>query len=213
MFTKDFRWRGILRLGTRSLTVLGLLFLVVTLTPIDRWWAEKLAGEQYCSAGDVLVVLGGAAFEDGEMEWNSYLRCRYAGRSYRTGGFNQIMVSGGPSPRSKVAVAIAMGESLECLGVPARAIRLETVSRSTRENALYSAPTLNALKGRKVLLTSDYHIFRARRAFAKVGVEVLPQPIPDVQKRGGNWLARWPAFVDLVVESGKIGYYWLQGWI
>ena len=106
-----------------------------------------------------------------------------------------------------------MAEFLKFQGVPAAAIHLETESRSTRENALYSAPLLKTLQGRKVLLTSDFHIFRARRAFAKAGAEVSVQPVPDVLKRSNRWLSRWPCFVDLVEETVKIGYYWVRGWI
>ena len=97
--------------------------------------------------------------------------------------------------------------------MPASAIHLETESRSTRENALYSAPLLKSLPGRKVLLTSDYHVFRARRAFAKAGIDVSVQPVPDVQKRSGRWLSRWSCFLDLLEETIKIGYYAARGWI
>lgn len=34
-----------------------------------------------------------------------------------------------------------------------------------------------------VLLTSDYHMFRARRMFEKAGLKVVPMPIPDGLKR------------------------------
>ena len=66
-------------------------------------------------------------------------------------------------------------------------------------------------RGRKVLLTSDYHMFRACRAFRKAGLEVAPRPFPDAGKRAANWLGRWPAFLDEVVETLKIGYYFVRG--
>lgn len=106
-----------------------------------------------------------------------------------------------------------MSQYLRAVGVPAEAIRLETRAGSTRENALFTEQLLDSLPGQKVLLTSDYHMFRARRVFAKVGLEVLPQPIPDVAKRAGTWRGRWPAFLDLVTETCKVGYYELRGWI
>jgi len=56
-------------------------------------------------------------------------------------------------------------------------------------------------------------MFRARRVFSKLGVETLPQPIPDVSKRASYRTGRWSAFVDLVTESVKIGYYWARDWI
>ncbi len=70
---------------------------------------------------------------------------------------------------------------------------------------------LQGLPGRAVLLTSDYHVFRATRAFRKAGVAVLARPIPDARKRAANWDRRWDAFQDLVIETAKTGYYFLRG--
>jgi uncharacterized SAM-binding protein YcdF (DUF218 family) len=201
------------RLGIRFLAALGFVFLLVTVTPIDAWWARALAGESYSASGDVLILLSGAMLEDGTLGWSSYLRTLYAGRNYRPGGFRQVVVTGGRNPWSATPVALPMAEFLKCLGVPADALRLETAARSTRENALFSKPLLDNLPGRKVLLTSDYHMFRARRVFAKLGLEVWPQPVPDVEKRASQPLERWPAFLELVKETGKIAYYWVRGWM
>ena len=190
----------------------GLLFLIATLTPLNVWWAELLRGDEYADKGDVLIVLSGSAGEQGAMGWSSYLRTTYASVAFRDGGFKDVVVSGG-AIGSTVPVSKAMGAFLKFEGVPASAIHLETQSTSTRENALYSAPLLKGLSGRKVLLTSDFHVFRARRVFAKAGIEVAVQPVPDVLKRSNGWLSRWTCFLDLVEETLKIGYYWVRGWI
>ncbi len=205
-------WR-ILRPGIRCMTLLGFVVVLATVTTIDVWWARKLAGRPYSPTGDVMILLSGSILSDGTMGWSSYLRTRYAARAYRAGGFKHVVVTGGPGRSASAPVAPAMGEFLKCQGVPADAILLEIASRSTRENALYSKSLLDNLPGRKVLVTSDYHMFRARRVFAKIGIEVLSLPIPDAEKRGGSWEGRWPAFFDLCLETCKIGYYWLHGWM
>ena len=208
------KWRvRLARLTTRVLTALGLLFLIVSLIPVDNWWATILAGQEYTETGDVLIVLSGSMGDDGSMGRSSYLRATYAGRAYLDGGFKEVLIAGGPADQAKVPVSIAMGEYLKFQGVPSEAIHLETRSQSTRENALYSIALLNTLPGRKVLLTSDYHMFRARRVFARLGLQVFPQPVPDVIKSSGQWWMRWPAFLDLLRETAKIGYYWARGWI
>ena len=74
-------------------------------------------------------------------------------------------------------------------------------------------PPFGAVLKAKVLLTSDYHMYRAHRVFAKQGIQVEPRPIPDVLKRGAGWRGRWPAFLDLLTESAKILYYRARGWI
>jgi uncharacterized SAM-binding protein YcdF (DUF218 family) len=209
---RSFRVR-LERIAAWVLGALGLLFLIVTLTPVNMWWARILEGKGYEEKGDVLIVLSGSMEDDGSMGWSSYLRTTYAGRSFRDGGFKEVLISGGVSGAAKLPVSIAMGEFLKFQRVPPEAIHLETASRSTRENALYSASLLKTLPGRKVLTTSDYHMFRARRAFERAGIAISPMPIPDVIKRSGQRRARWSAFLDLFDETIKIGYYWARGWI
>jgi uncharacterized SAM-binding protein YcdF (DUF218 family) len=199
------------RLTLRLLAVPGLAIVLSTCTPIDNWWASELEGQSYYCSGEVLIVLSGSRFEDGTMGWSSYLRSLYAVRNFRDGGFRQIVVTGGAL--SGTPIAVVMADWMRCHQIPTGDIHVETASLSTRQSALYTRDLLTSMPGRKVLLTSDYHMFRARRVFAKLGVQVLPQPVPDVRKRAGSWISRWSAFCELLLETGKIGYYWLRGWI
>jgi uncharacterized SAM-binding protein YcdF (DUF218 family) len=96
-------------------------------------------------------------------------------------------------------------------GVPGERIRVETASRNTRESAAAMARILAADGGRKVLLTSDYHMFRSRRMFARAGLPVATLPVPDARKRGGHWRTRWPAFLDVAEEMTKIVWYGVRG--
>jgi uncharacterized SAM-binding protein YcdF (DUF218 family) len=193
------------------LVVLGLLVLIVTFTPLDFWWATRLAGPWNNPKGEVLIVLGGSVLEDGTIGGSSYWRAVYAVRAWREGGFKAIVLSGGGPPG--VSSAEAMRDFLVAQGISRESIWLESRSRSTRENALFSKPILDQLPGRKVLLTSDFHMYRACRAFKKVGIEVLPRPFPDVRKRAQSPLGRWEAFLDLDEETAKIIDYYLRGWI
>jgi uncharacterized SAM-binding protein YcdF (DUF218 family) len=106
-----------------------------------------------------------------------------------------------------------MRQFLICAGLPPEVIEVETQSRSTHENAVAASRILAGVPGKKVLLTSDYHMFRAYLAFRKQGVEVTPRPFPDAGKRIRSWYWRWPVFVDLSVEAGKDAYYYVRGWI
>jgi uncharacterized SAM-binding protein YcdF (DUF218 family) len=84
-----------------------------------------------------------------------------------------------------------MREFLACQGVPVTAIEVEMRSSNTRENALNVARLLAGENRGKVLLTSDYHMYRAARAFAKAGLTVAPWPFPDGIKRSQRRLNRW----------------------
>ncbi|HKY21191.1 MAG TPA: YdcF family protein [Vicinamibacterales bacterium] len=193
------------------LVALGLLLLTVTSTPLVSWWARQLAGPWHDPNGEVLVVLGGSTLETGIMGESSYWRSVYAISAFRQGGFRDIVLSGGGE--SGRTAAGSMKDFLICHGIPPQAIHLELHSRSTRENALFTKDVLASLPGRKVLLTSDYHMTRAVRAFRKVDVEILPRPLPDALKRSGSFSTRWGIFVDLTRETGALVYYLVRGWI
>jgi uncharacterized SAM-binding protein YcdF (DUF218 family) len=195
------------RAATRVLAALGALYLMVTFVPVTDWWANALAGTWYDPKGDVLVVLGGDYLADTTIGLHSYWRATYAARAWQAGGVREIVTSG-------AMVGPAMKKLLVAEGVPAEVIRVEDRSLSTRENALFTKEMVDSTSPRRVvLMTSEFHMFRSRRAFEKVGMTVVPTPIPDVLKQSANWAGRWPAFLELCREEVKTGYYWVRGWV
>jgi uncharacterized SAM-binding protein YcdF (DUF218 family) len=209
-----FEMRNLLRRVSRALVYafagLGLLVFVVSTTPLVDWSGALLAGPWNDPRGDILIVLGAGAGDFGVMGSSSYLRAQYAVAAYHEGGFRTIVLSGGGKP---IPVAAEMRALLISAGIIPTAILTETSSTSTRENALFTKNLVAALPGKKVLLTSDYHMFRAYRTFRKVGLNVLPRPIPDARKRAVSFRTRWPAFTDVGIELVKIAYYYARGWI
>ena len=185
---------------------MGFLYLFATFTPFVSWYGGKLAGPWSDPSGDTLIVLAAGDLGGGFPAEGTLLRCLYAVRAYQTGGFRKIVLVG--SQTSEHMRRLLMAE-----GVPAEILVTEEASQSTHENALNTARLLAGDNASKVLLTSDYHMFRAVRAFRKAGMNVLPQPIPDARKRATRWLPRWPAFLDEAAESAKIVYYFVRGWI
>ncbi len=185
---------------------LGALMLAVTFTPVVPWYARLLAGDWTDGKGDTLIVLGGGTIDNRTLAHGSYWRCIYGDLAWREGGFRNVVVSG-------EGVAPLMRDFLVCRGVPPNAILVENSSASTRENALNTKALLAGAPGTKVLLTSDYHMFRARRVFEKVGLNVIPRPFPDALKTANRLPARWEAFLTVSIETVKIVYYRLRGWI
>lgn len=203
--------RACLRLIRLGLTALGALVFLVTMTPCTSWWAQRMAGPVYASGGEVLIVLAGSTVDDQYLGESSYWRCIYTVLAWRQGQFSRILISGKASAGTPAAVL--MRHFLVAHGIDATSIIVESESTSTRENARRSAHLLAGMTGRKVLLTSDYHIPRALAVFRREGLEVEPLPAPDASKRGSHWRGRWPAFLDLCVESGSWLWYRLRGWI
>ena len=182
-------------------------------TPFAPWYARILAGNWTDSDGDVLIVLGADGQPDGLVGQYSYWRCIYAVRAWREGHFQRIVVSGGPIPDSSYTIAGTMRDFLVSSGVPQDVIIIEDRSHSTRENALFTQHLVAGWPGKKVLLTSDQHMFRALRVFRKIGFEVTPRPIPDTLKDSRTPLSRWNHTWALELETAKIAYYALRGWI
>lgn len=200
----------------------GALAALISATPVTGWWAGWLSGGDFSlPAGRVLVVLGGGNLPGGLPALDTYWRAVYAGRAWRTGAISRVWVVGadfwagarGGADVSFGSTAESMRQLLMLQGCPEGAIGVETTSRSTRENALSVARILGPEKTPPILLTSDYHMFRAKRVFAKTGLAVRPYAIPDGVKRCGDWRQRWNLLWEVSEETGKIVYYFLRGWI
>jgi uncharacterized SAM-binding protein YcdF (DUF218 family) len=190
---------------TRLLAAVGLITVLVMATPIVTWWALAYSGPLDQPKGDVLILLAAARDDRGGISYSSYWRARYALLAWQTGGFKKIVISGGEG--SGILNFLILN------GVPREVMVAEWGSHSTRENAIETAKLIQDMPGKKVLLTSDFHIYRAVRVFRKLGIEVTPMPARDVVGAAEHWDGRFPGFQTMVVESAKIVYYGLRGWL
>jgi uncharacterized SAM-binding protein YcdF (DUF218 family) len=193
-------------------SLLTLLLIFIFFTPFDSWYATKLAGDWTESDGDILVLLSAEVNPDGLIGPASYWRSVYAVRAWRSGHFKKIVVSGGYMGTS-MSLAAALANFLVGSGVPRDAIILEERSTSTHENAVFTTELIGHMAGKKVLMTSDQHMFRASRAFHHEGLDIVPRLIPDVMKRSSSILERGTLFAGLMLETVKICYYAAKGWI
>lgn len=194
------------------LLVAGALLLSVLFTPLVPW-AERMIAMPW-TGGDrgVLIVLSGTSvtYSDAASRQmiglNTYWRVVHAIYAWRNGHYQKILISGSGSDQAIRPLLIANG-------IPESAIVVENRSNSTRENALFSKPILAGMAGPYVLLSSDYHMFRASRCFARANIPVQMLPVPDLSKRCDVRWQRWDAFCELAGEFGSIVYYRFRGWI
>jgi uncharacterized SAM-binding protein YcdF (DUF218 family) len=149
-------------------------------------------------------------------------RLLHAALLYRAGRAPRVLLSGGGEDGVRPEAEL-MAELLEVMGVPRRAMLLEDGSRTTYDNARYSAELLKELGARKILLvTSATHMRRAEALFAAQGLEVVPAPT-DYQRLVAPEAATLPAWAP---EVGKLerstralhewAGYWLyrqRGWL
>lgn len=140
------------------------------------------------SRPDCVIVLG-AAFRDGRGGTNPALvrRARHGARLTRAGpGRVLIAVGGGPARE-----AAAIAERAQAAGVPATAIRCESRSRNTLQNALLTARLLRQHGFPGGLLVTDWpHLPRAWLCFRAAGAHCRPAPVPGTAGKHGVWLRK-----------------------
>jgi len=172
--------------GILILVAFGILW-VCSAPGFAAWVVEGLeeplvpVSAEELPPADAIVVLGGMAVgRPGKEETVDYSdavdRVLFAKRLYDARKAPLLVVSGGAAegwtPESEIVAQL-----LAALGVPAAAMRLETKSRNTHQNALFVSDLLAAAGADRVLLvTSAFHMRRALASFAAVGVAATPAP-------------------------------------
>jgi uncharacterized SAM-binding protein YcdF (DUF218 family) len=168
------------------------LALVCLLLGGNGWVAKGLARSlewrylppEMPPQAEVIVLLGGGTLPDIAPRpmvevGGAGDRVIYAAWLYKQGLAPHILLSGGVLDWSDTGHSPAgdMATLLEMMGVPREALWLESESRNTYENAVYSARILRE-KGieRILLVTSASHMPRSVKVFQAQGLEVIPMP-------------------------------------
>ncbi len=146
-------------------------------------------------AADAIVVLGGGMgcntnLPYAEM-WSAGDRVWHASRLYKAGKATVVIPSG--SCEEYAAVPLLMD-----LGVPRKAIRVESQARNTEENARLVEKLVRGLPGiqkkripRVLLVTSAWHMRRSLLNFEKTGLEVIPAATDHEAMENNGRPLRW----------------------
>ena len=138
---------------------------------------EELKSTHY----DAVILLGGYSSWNTRHEIYSFNeasdRLIKALELYNTGKTDKIVLSGGSGlilkPEEKES---AMARDLLIdLGMPSEDIILEKYSKNTHENAEFSSAILQEIygeEGQYILVTSAFHMRRAKRCFEKIGLRL-----------------------------------------
>ncbi len=182
-----------------------LLLVVLWLLGVAAWIVYVRDRDQAAPA-DANLVMGAAAY-DARPSPVFQERIRHALYLYRRGYADTLLFTGGYGygarfSESQVARRYAMRE-----GVPADAILIETLSRTTYEN-LREARALMLERGlHRVIVVSDpLHMSRALRLARRLGIDAIGSSTPSTRFRSfrtrWQFLAREVYFFhrDLVLE-------------
>jgi uncharacterized SAM-binding protein YcdF (DUF218 family) len=180
---------------------------------------------------DIAIVLGG--FSNFEVPVNGCLNFNEASNRltdalvlYKKGLVKKLLISGGDGDLigNKNLEAEQTEPFLLVMGVKKEDILLETKSRNTHENALFSKELIDSqqIKVQKILLlTSAYHMRRSLACCRKERLQVIAFPTHFIGKepswRAGYWLIPEPLafFYWKIILKEWVGYgvYWLKGYI
>jgi uncharacterized SAM-binding protein YcdF (DUF218 family) len=209
------------------------LLFVFAATPLGAWLLApleqrfppiELCGPVEQQRIDGIVLLGGAInarTRNGAVRYDlndAADRITYAASLARSHPNASIFISGGQVfPRAgAVSEAEVTARELEGMGIERSRVVLETGSRTTAENAAFSARDPRLHHGRWVLVTSAFHMPRAMGVFRKQGLDLVAAPTDwrlDEAPAPFSWsVAGQLGNLDLAGKEylGLLGY-WLTG--
>lgn len=145
------------------------------------------------AAVDAIVVLGAPLRRDGNLSLAGRERVEEGARLWHQGLAPLLVFSGGAA--HSAAEAPAMAARAEELGVSPEALLVECESRTTAENAKFTAALLRERGVKRVWVVSQpFHLRRGRRLLRQAGFTALAQAAPDsVQYERPDLAWRWIA--------------------
>jgi len=169
---------------------LGKLVLLVLLTTVlgygfAAWRVAQFGNKSSDESADAAVVLGAAAW--GDQPSPVYReRLNEALILYQTGRVRRIIFTGG-TPKPGYPTEAEVGQKFALAhGIPAKAILLDTESRSTWQNLTNAKKLVTAAKLDTVLVVSDpLHMRRAMRMATDIGLHA--KPAPTTSSRFQSW--------------------------
>ncbi len=161
------------------LLLIGLIACTSSLLAIRSEWNAAINEPDSI---DVLIVLGAGVWGDRPSP-QLQLRLETAASLYKKNPEMTVLVSGGQGPDEWISEAQAMHDTLIALGVSDTSILMEEDSTSTVENLRYSKAVLDSLGFENPsigIVTTDFHMYRAKMLARRFGMEAQGQSAPNV---------------------------------
>jgi hypothetical protein len=137
---------------------------------------------------------------------------RYRANTYSA--VQRLAAASGFRRGERLSEAAATRQFLTDLGVPAAALLFEDRSRSTRENARYSAELIQTHGFARVLLvTSAPHMPRALATFHAAGIDAVPAPTDFEVLPEPPHLLRWLPDAQALADSTRALKEYLGLWV
>jgi uncharacterized SAM-binding protein YcdF (DUF218 family) len=195
------------------LVFIGLVVFIITaisiyLSPNELKACKAPTSIGACSRADAIVAVSGG---------DTGARASEAIKLYKQGWAPKLIFSGAAADVSGPSNARAMSRRAIEAGVPASAIIIEELSRTTAENALNTSRFIAEQNlNRIILVTSAYHQRRASLEFSSIlgpSVTIVNHPVPTDKQWVGFWW--WTTARGWWLAGGElikiIAFYSAQG--
>ncbi|TCS95952.1 YdcF family protein [Hazenella coriacea] len=155
-----------------SIPVIGLLIILITFWSLTSRYDDLMPDSKHHQAA---IVLGAALWDD-EPSPALKERLNTALVLYQNQTVDILILSGGLG-NDGITEAEGMKNYLVSKGVSEEDLILETGSHNTQENLAHSAKLLEAQQIHDVVLvTHDYHMYRALEYAHRAGISATPAP-------------------------------------
>ncbi|MFZ5641365.1 MAG: YdcF family protein [Bacillota bacterium] len=196
-----------MRLARNIVIFFIVSFLLLMYSPLQEYLALPLVVKDKPRRAEAIVVLSGG-WESRERLGKSTLeRYNYAIRLFQD-GFAPLLIFSGGNLDNRPAEADQMAEMALSDGFSYQAIVSENSSSTTWENVLFTKRILKENKITHVILvTSPYHMRRAKTMFEEKGVKVTALPVPDSELYTAKGSRRLELTKVILLEYVKFGLY------
>jgi uncharacterized SAM-binding protein YcdF (DUF218 family) len=176
------RWCARIGAGLALLVALRLLWLAGQIVRTGRM--------DEAAPADAVVVLGAAVAHQGPSAVFA-ARLDHAVALFQRGLAPRLLLTGGVGEGALLSEAEVGRRYVVDRGIPADAVLVETMSRTTRGNLVGAAGLLQEHGWTRIILVSDpYHLYRAAQMARDLGLEPLVSPTPTTRYR--SWRTRLP---------------------
>ncbi|MCM1100422.1 MAG: YdcF family protein [Clostridium sp.] len=152
-----------IRVGFGICAVIGtVLLIVVEGLVLSEFGATPTPGADY-------VIVLGAQWKAGGPSYTLEKRLEAALGYLRDNPDTRVIVSGGQGPNEPMSEAAGMAGWLETAGIDPERIIRESASTDTNENLRFSGELLDRSQDRVVIVTNNFHVYRALGIARKQG--------------------------------------------
>ncbi|MGG2066269.1 YdcF family protein [Bacillus sp. S14(2024)] len=159
-----------------------LLMIVVGYMSILQYIIYKHGHMEAPNDADYMIVLG-ARVNGTEPSYSLQYRIDKAAEYLKTHPETTAIVSGGKGKGEKISEALAMKQGLMEQGIQEERITMEDRSTNTNENIQFSKSLIPTNKKKGMIVTSDFHMYRAKKIAEKQGLQLeglsarTPKPV------------------------------------